>query len=128
MCKVAFEVSNGCESTLENPLVHEGEVFITFGKLVSADGDEFMSFKAVRDFGYHECHLRDVEQKEGLDTMSHVVWRVASQLVSSDKICPEDMVSKRRPLCNITIAGLYEGVMDGAMRTFDNSICLQVVC
>ena len=108
--------------------MHEGEVFITFGELASADGDEFVSFEAVRDFRYHECCLRDVERKKGLDTMSHVVWRVASQLASSDTICPEDMVSKRWPLCNITVAGLYEGVVDGAMRTFDNSVCLRVVC
>lgn len=77
MCEAAFEVSDGCELTLENPLVHEGEVFVMFVELASTDGDEFVSFKAVRDFRYHECRLRDVKRKKGLNTMSHVVWRIA---------------------------------------------------
>ena len=104
--------------------MHKSEVFISFGELVSTNGDEFVSLEAVGDFRTHECCFGNVKRKKGLDAVSHVIWRIASGLASGDAICPENMVSKRWPLCDITVAGLHEGVTDGAMRTFDDSVCL----
>ena len=128
VCETAFKVGDRCEAIFQKMLVHGGKIFVMFSELACTDSDEIMCLEMVNNFGNHKHSFSDVKRKEGLGTMRHVVWRVAYQLSSSDAICPKDMMSKRRPLSDITVASLHEGVTDGAVRLFDNAIGLRVVC
>ena len=77
VCETAFKVGNRRESTLQKTFMHGGEIFFMFGELGGTESDEVMGLHAVRDFGSHERGFSDVERKEGLSTMCHVVRRMA---------------------------------------------------
>ena len=128
VCETAFKVGDRCESTLQKTFVHGGEIFFTFGELGGTESDEVMGLQAVIDFGGHGRGFSDVKRKKGFSAVRHVVRRMACRLLSSDTICSKDMVSKSRPLSDITIASLHERVTDGLVRAFDDSVCLRVVC
>ena len=88
--------------------LHCGEIFFSFGKLLGTDGDKIQHIEALGNVRDQKCCFSDVEWKEGLDAMRHVVWRVTSRFLCGDVISPENVMSKSRPLSDIAIADFNE--------------------
>ena len=59
--------------------------------------------------------------------MSHVEWRVTSCLLSGDAVSPEDVSCVVRPLSDVAVTCLDEGVLYGVVRAFDNAIRFRVI-
>ena len=77
-------------------------------RLAAMNGYEVNSFKMLRNLRDNEGGFRNVEWKEGIDTMVHVVWRVTGRLLGNDAISPEDVVSESGPLRNVFVASFDE--------------------
>ena len=123
-----FEVGDGRETTLQKSIVHRCKFIVLFGELTSTDGDEISSVKMLGNIQDHKGCFRDVEWEEWLDAMGHVVGRMTGRFLSCDAISPEDMMRECWPLCDVTVARFDKRVADCAMGTFDDSVCLRVVC
>ena len=106
--KMAFEICDGCKVALQDMFLHCGEIFFSFGKLLGMDGDKVWCIEVLGNVRDQEHGFDDIEQKEGLNAVHHVVWRVTSQFLGCDTIGPEDVMHKSGPLSDVAVAGFDE--------------------
>ena len=77
--------------------MHSDEIVLTLLKLVCADCDEVGGGERPSKVRDKKHGKSNVERKEWLHAMGHVVWGVASGLASSHVVGPEGMQGNSRP-------------------------------
>jgi len=93
-----------------------------FLELACTDGDELSGGKWLGNVWDKEGGKRDVEREKGFDAVCHVERGVASRLASGNAICPECMRGDSGPFRQVAFAGLHDGLSDGAVLAFDNTV------
>jgi len=72
--------------------------------------------------------LDDIKQKYGFYPMRHEEGGVASQFAGGGAVGPECEGGNCQPARVVAIARFEDGFADGAVLSFNDAICLQVVC
>ena len=97
------------------------------GKLSSMSHDKVLS-RDTKVLGRHKIHsLNNVKGEKGVNTVSHVVGRVACRLPDSDLFGPEDLRKDFTPLEFVALTSLHDGLANVEVFRLDNAVCLRVV-
>ena len=108
-------------------VAHALQVIRPFGQLPSPKSDKIFGRHAEVLVGSEVSRLGDVERKERVDAMRHVIWRIACGSSNSNTFSPEDLRNGLSPFGLDTTTSLHDGFADVEMLTFHDAVRLQVI-